>query len=263
MTPINFPGKRSMIAMVATLAVLVIGSAPSEAQVDPDIQVAQDSYTLGASKADNAKTDLDLLESLDAFDQAIALSPDWPDPYYSRAIVQTRLGRYTEAADSYRSYLRLRPDAPDAAAVQAKISEAERKADEGLNRDTILEMATLEGGAGAWTMEVNGQPAPFEYHGVSRNGNRIQGYVGKTTRGYSLNFFADIPEAGTKQLVYMYIIKGFVDVPPCPCDKLFYLKIDFISKNEMLVTEQNYSNNLQFPFTQTQIFRYRRKNPLP
>jgi tetratricopeptide (TPR) repeat protein len=57
-----------------------------------------------------------------AFGRAIATSPQWPEPYYDRALTRIARGEPVLAVQDLEQYLRLRPEAEDRAAVIARIA---------------------------------------------------------------------------------------------------------------------------------------------
>jgi tetratricopeptide (TPR) repeat protein len=59
-------------------------------------------------------------EALADFDHVARFSPDIGAPYFGRALVLERLGRYAEARDSFAKSLELRPGAP---ATHSKLAE--------------------------------------------------------------------------------------------------------------------------------------------
>lgn len=63
-----------------------------------------------------------------AFSAAMQLS-DAPELHYNLAVTAERLRQSTEACDHYRAYLAASPDAPDRAAVEARIDSLEAEAD--------------------------------------------------------------------------------------------------------------------------------------
>lgn len=58
-----------------------------------------------------------------AFVEAVEEHADFPEAEFNRALVLEQLGRAMEAAEAYRAYLRLRPDAPDGIRVSERIGQ--------------------------------------------------------------------------------------------------------------------------------------------
>jgi len=72
------------------------------------------------------------------FEAAVRLAPSWAAPHYNLGLVRERGGRYAEAAGSLRAYLRLAPDAADAAAVREQIYRLEFRAEQEVADEEIL-----------------------------------------------------------------------------------------------------------------------------
>lgn len=62
-------------------------------------------------------------DAVEAFVAASAAHADFPEAEFNRAVALETLGRGVEAADAYRAYLDLRPDAPDAIRVSERIGQ--------------------------------------------------------------------------------------------------------------------------------------------
>jgi hypothetical protein len=96
------------------LASRAAGSSDGEAQARAAFEEAKRAYNL--SHWD---------EAADGFAKAYRLSGD-PVLLYDRAQALRRAGRLEDAVATYRAYLRERPDAPNRAAVEAKIDTLEQ-----------------------------------------------------------------------------------------------------------------------------------------
>lgn len=64
-----------------------------------------------------------MTEAEGAFLEALEGHEDFPEAAFNRAVVLEQLGQAVDAADAYRSYLRLRPNAPDAIQVSERIGQ--------------------------------------------------------------------------------------------------------------------------------------------
>ena len=62
-------------------------------------------------------------EALAAFTAASSAHSDFPESEYNRGVVLEALDRLGEAAEAFRAYLQLRPDAPDAIQVSERIGQ--------------------------------------------------------------------------------------------------------------------------------------------
>ena len=61
------------------------------------------------------------------FRKAVEIGPDMAAAYRSLASTLVQLDRADEAAEHYRRYLELRPDAPDVDEIRAHIESAEQR----------------------------------------------------------------------------------------------------------------------------------------
>lgn len=102
----------------------------------------------GAAEArklmDRSQAAVEMAQSADDYDkaikelvQAIRLAPDQPGPYYNLGLLQEKTGRYADAAESLKQYLRLSPNADDADKVQSHINRLEYKHEQDLQARTI------------------------------------------------------------------------------------------------------------------------------
>ena len=89
-----------------------------------------------------AKTVSEYENAIEEFRKATRLAPAWPDPWYNLGIAEQKAERPDDAMKSFRQYLKLAPDAPDAQKVQTLIYELEYKAE--------LQVKALKGMEGTW-----------------------------------------------------------------------------------------------------------------
>jgi tetratricopeptide (TPR) repeat protein len=101
---------------------------------------AQRHFHRGLAAVEVAKTPEDYEQAIEEFRKAQALAPDWPDPYYNLAILQEKTGKLKEAVASFKQYLRLAPNAPDAAKIQEQIYKLEYKAEQVLSVPEIIDV---------------------------------------------------------------------------------------------------------------------------
>lgn len=81
-------------------------------------------------QAEGAIRDKDFDAAANLYKQGLDLAPWWPQGHFNRAIVLSETGAFSDAIVEMRRYLTLVPDAPDANAVQDKIYDWERKAEQ-------------------------------------------------------------------------------------------------------------------------------------
>ncbi|GAB4301167.1 MAG: hypothetical protein Kow0096_21760 [Thiohalomonadaceae bacterium] len=79
----------------------------------------------GMAAVEMAKSPAELLVAEDEFRMATEIAPQMSSAWFNLALVQTRLARYGDAIASYRQYLALEPNAPDAAKVQDELIKLE------------------------------------------------------------------------------------------------------------------------------------------
>lgn len=63
-----------------------------------------------------------LNQAMLAFGEAIRLAPDWADAFYNRAVVYEALGQTQPAAEDFRTYLALQPEAEDRPIVERRVT---------------------------------------------------------------------------------------------------------------------------------------------
>ncbi len=80
---------------------------------------ALDAFDQGLQAAGEGRRE----DALTAFGAAAAAHADFPEAQFNRAIVLESLGRGPEAIEAFRTYLLLRPDAPDAIQVSERIGQ--------------------------------------------------------------------------------------------------------------------------------------------
>ncbi|WP_172600473.1 PDZ domain-containing protein [Sulfurivermis fontis] len=79
----------------------------------------------GMAAVEMAKSPAELVVAEDEFRMATEIAPQMSAAWFNLALVQMRLNRYGDAIASYRQYLALEPNAPDAAKVQDELIKLE------------------------------------------------------------------------------------------------------------------------------------------
>jgi tetratricopeptide (TPR) repeat protein len=79
----------------------------------------------GMAAVEMANSPDDYKSAIKEFEQAVRLAPRWPAPYFNLGYLHNKVGKYQEALNSYRKYLVLVPNAPDAVQVQKEIDQIE------------------------------------------------------------------------------------------------------------------------------------------
>ena len=248
----------SRLALGLLSAVTLGWAAPLSSQDDTAATRAQAFYDQGVAEAEHGFSDERLLKALTSLEQAIALAPNWPDPYYSAALMQIRLGRLLPAAANLRTYLRLRPDAPNRALIESLISDLEARAPTAANREVIFEMFETMGDRSVWRMEKTGQNTsgwpPFQ-----RDGDSLRiGPLGPTREGQMIDYRIRLPEAGVGRFIFILKVRGFNFVEPCPCDNFEHYDVKIISRDEFVITKRDVTNNRQMPYDFNAVYRFTR-----
>ena len=96
----------------------------------------------GQAAVEAAKSSEDFKSAIAEFEQARILAPDWPEVYFNLGMVQEKVGNYDEATNNLRKYLKLLPNANDAAQVRDHIYKLEY----------IRERSNIEG---IWKVDSN------------------------------------------------------------------------------------------------------------
>ncbi|MBA4389937.1 MAG: hypothetical protein C0399_03265 [Syntrophus sp. (in: bacteria)] len=94
----------------------------------------------GQAAVEIAKSSAELEDAIKEFQEASRLAPTWPDPYYNLGLTQEKAGKLKEAVASLKQYLRLAPNAPDAAKIQEHIYKLEYKAEQILTVPEIIDV---------------------------------------------------------------------------------------------------------------------------
>jgi tetratricopeptide (TPR) repeat protein len=108
----------------------------------------------GQAAMEMAKSPEDYEAAIREFQEAARLAPDWPDPHYNLGLVQEKSGKFREAIASLNEYLRLAPNAPDAAKVKEQIYKLEYKVEQVLTVPEIIDvLVSLSGQWQQWQEE--------------------------------------------------------------------------------------------------------------
>lgn len=99
-----------------------IAAAYSRLSVKPAIPEEARKYIVQANAMTQAKN---YKKAIEYYNEAIRVNPANPMAYNNQALLYAMIGRYNEAINCMKKYLKLAPDAEDARAVQDKIYEYE------------------------------------------------------------------------------------------------------------------------------------------
>jgi hypothetical protein len=106
----------------------------------------------GQAAIEMAKSPAELEDAINEFQEAARLAPGWPDPYYNMGIAQEKSGKLREAVASFKRYLQLAPNAPNAAKMREQIYKLEYKAEQILSVPEIIDVLVSFNG-GQWQKE--------------------------------------------------------------------------------------------------------------
>jgi tetratricopeptide (TPR) repeat protein len=112
---------------------------------------ATEAFVLGLSSADAGR----FADAAGSFGAALAEAPDWADAAFNRALMLDQLGRGQEALTDLRTYLELRPDAPDAVAVSGRIGQLEGASAAAPSPGTALTLGLIVPGMGQFYSDRN------------------------------------------------------------------------------------------------------------
>jgi tetratricopeptide (TPR) repeat protein len=124
--------------LIVVFAVSALPFSPAYAQTIPE--EARRYMARGQAAVEMAKSPEEYDSAIKQFQKAAELAPAWPEPHYNLALLQEKKGKLKEAAASLREYLRLAPDAPDAAKLQEQIYKLEYKAEQLLTLPEIIDL---------------------------------------------------------------------------------------------------------------------------
>ncbi|HLD23568.1 MAG TPA: tetratricopeptide repeat protein [Sulfuricurvum sp.] len=133
----------------------IIGSA---AMANDPLEEGRRHMVRGMAAIEMAKSEKELAGAAYEFEQATQIAPELAAAWYNLGSVQSKLGRYKEAMNSYQHYLNLTPKAEDAPKIRDEIIKLEYRMEQ------ATKVASLEG---RW-IDNNGRV--FD---VEMKGNRI------------------------------------------------------------------------------------------
>jgi tetratricopeptide (TPR) repeat protein len=210
---------------------------------------AQRHFDRGMAAVEMAKSPDDYASAIKEFEQAIRFAPDWPDVYYNLGMVQEKAGKYRDAITSLRQYLRLAPNASDAATVKSLINKLEFKAEQEITEEVALDIYGSLSDTTKWRF-VGGSSAYKNWViGLRRDGDRIWiTYISDLRKEIENTFCTKLGEKGgvtfkvlesaelesnTLSLEYIFTYWNFCDKPSCDVFGKYIFKI--VSKNKVRV----------------------------
>ena len=117
----------------------------------------------GEAAMETAKSPEDYIPAGEEFQNAVRLAPNWPAAHYSLGLVYEKTGRLAEAIACFKEYLRLSPNAADAAQIRDRIYKLEYRAEQVLTVQEIIKVLTSLSNQQAWKKTGNCSTVPIEF----------------------------------------------------------------------------------------------------
>jgi tetratricopeptide (TPR) repeat protein len=112
----------------------------------------------GVAAVEMAKSPADYEDAISKFEKAKSLAPDWPYVYYNLGLVQEKAGKYGDAVTTLKQYLRLTPNAKDAAMVRNLITKLEYKAENTLTTKDYAQIFVSLANKNLWNITGDCSP---------------------------------------------------------------------------------------------------------
>jgi len=133
-----------VVILLAWVSVTLAGTVSEETQR----YMAQ-----GVAAVEMAKSPADYEDAISKFEKAKSLAPDWPDVYYNLGLIQEKAGKYRDAVTTLKQYLRLAPNAEDAATVKSLITKFEYKAEQEITDEDALNIFASLADSNQWQLK--------------------------------------------------------------------------------------------------------------
>ena len=219
---------RNLLIFSLLLSLLV---SKALGQVIPD--EAKRYFDRGVAAVELAKSPADYVSAIKEFRQAATLAPNWPDVYYNLGMVQEKAGKYNDAITSLKQYLRLAPNASDAATVKSLINKLEFKAEQEITKEVALDIYGSLSDKTKWRFVGEGSAYKNYVQGLSRDGDRIGiTFMYDLGKGTILTVFEE-PHSKTLTLTYIFTVWNWCVEPHCGVFGEYIFKI--VSKNKVQV----------------------------
>jgi tetratricopeptide (TPR) repeat protein len=193
---------------------------------------AQRHFDRGVAAVEMAKSPDDYAISIKEFEQAKRLAPDWPDVYYNLGMVQEKAEKYSDAITSLKQYLRLAPNASDAATVKSLINKLEFKAEQEITKEVALDIFGSLSDSTKWRFVGESSAYKNWVKGLRRDGDRILiTYIYDIRKG-TTSTSATEPQGKTFALKYIICFFKFCGQD---CDVCAQYIFKIVSKNKVQV----------------------------
>lgn len=141
--------KLSLVFVLIAFPVLSFGQNNSEEE-------ARTYMVRGVTAIEMAKSPEELAAAVDEFKKAIEIDPTLAAAWYNLGSVQTKLGQFKNAIDSYNNYLKLAPQADDARKVKDDVIKLNYRLEQAEKFNFLSGMWITPDGAGARITAENG-----------------------------------------------------------------------------------------------------------
>lgn len=172
--------KETKLAIMFSAICFIIMAGIASAQAIPE--EARRHLARGEAAMEMAKSPDEYMPAIEEFQNAVRLAPHWPAAHYNLGLVYEKTGKLTEAIACFKEYLRLSPNASDAAQIRERIYKLEYRAEQVLTVPEIIKVLTSLSNEQAWRRTGNCGPHLIEFRGADINSDE---YVNVRT-GFSL-----------------------------------------------------------------------------
>lgn len=185
----------------------------------------------GKTAFEIAKQPNDFVLAIEEFNQAIALAPNWDEPYLQLGKVYEKTKQYTEAITSLKTFISLTQDNTKASEAQEKIYELEFLAEQTLTNESIVNI--LCEGFSSWEMSGNQLYWPYyaatKFEKTSNNSVQLKKTIYGNDGGVFFSVDVNLNITGPVLKFTTYCDQC---TPSCPYN--ISNEIEFVSKKEII-----------------------------
>ena len=145
------------------IGVMILLAWVSVTLADTVSEEAQRYMAQGVAAVEMAKSPADYEDAISKFEKAKSLAPNRPDVYYNLGLVQEKAGKYGDAVTTLKQYLRLVPNAEDAAMVKNLITKLEYKAENTLTTKDYTQIFVSLANENLWNITGDCSPGSIFY----------------------------------------------------------------------------------------------------
>jgi len=126
---------RKPVFIIAQITILILFSLGIAAQAYAHPLAAERHMARGAVAMEIANSQVDYLDAVKEFSEAVKLAPDWIDAWFNLGVAQESAEDYQATINSFKTYLKIAPKASDAGAVQKRIFKLEYRVEKQLKQN--------------------------------------------------------------------------------------------------------------------------------